>query len=124
MKLLKPQWVNHGVQCKSTNTCLLSYVLLLFNYTFLDHSIYSLDIHPDGSRLATGGIGKTGGTVIIWDMSYIRDPSKQPATNSSKQLFRIEDHEGCVNTVRWSPTGRWLATGSVDQSVIIWEKSP
>ncbi|VDN97158.1 unnamed protein product [Rodentolepis nana] len=109
MRLYKPHWVTHGIQCKSTN----SY-----------HSICSLDIHPDGSRLATGGLGKTGGTVIIWDMSYIRDPSKETNATSSKQLFRMDDHEGCVNTVRWSPTGRWLATGSVDHSVIVWEKSP
>ncbi|CAJ0966247.1 unnamed protein product [Ranitomeya imitator] len=45
MKLLKPTWVNHNGK-----------------------PIFSVDIHPDGTKFATGGQGQDSGKVVIWNM--------------------------------------------------------
>ena len=55
--------------------------------------IYTLDIHPDGRRLATGGLTDGGGLIILWDMSPIRDPKKEPQT-TSKVLYQMNNHQG------------------------------
>ncbi|XP_055333717.1 autophagy-related protein 16-1-like isoform X2 [Paramacrobiotus metropolitanus] len=34
---------------------------------------------------------------------------------------KIDAHEGEVNAVRWSPTGRYFATGGADRKVKLWE---
>lgn len=34
---------------------------------------------------------------------------------------KLEGHRGCVNTVCFSPSGELLASGSDDQSVMIWD---
>ena len=49
MKLLKPEWVSHD-----------------------GSPIFSVAIHPDGSRFATGGQGKDSGVVVIWNMAPVR----------------------------------------------------
>lgn len=36
---------------------------------------------------------------------------------------KLEDHKQEVYNVKWSPNGRYLATGHVDQSLIIWDAS-
>ena len=37
--------------------------------------------------------------------------------------FQMDHHLGCVNVVRWSGDGRWLASGGDDKLVMIWQKS-
>lgn len=32
-------------------------------------------------------------------------------------MYKLEDHEGCVNCLNFSPNGRWLASGSDDLKV-------
>ncbi|VDM19131.1 unnamed protein product [Hydatigera taeniaeformis] len=107
MRLLKPHWVTHGSISKKD-------VLL--------RPIYTLDIHPDGKRLATGGLTDGGGLIILWDMSIIRDPNKQ-SQSASKMLYQMNNHQACVNCVRWSPTGRWLASGGMDRVIMLWVKT-
>ncbi|VDP99150.1 unnamed protein product, partial [Trichobilharzia regenti] len=85
--------------------------------------IYSLDIHPDGSRLATGGVIDTCGVVILWNMAPIRDPSLESDENSCLKLFQMDSHQACVNCVRWSPTGRWLASAGMDKVIMLWSKT-
>ena len=49
MKILKPAWVNHD-----------------------GHPIFSIDIHPDGSRFVIGGQGAgDSGRVVIWNMGPV-----------------------------------------------------
>lgn len=107
MRLLKPHWVTHGKTSKTG--------------PFL-RPIYTLDIHPDGKRLATGGLTDGGGLIILWDMSLIRDPSLEKSS-TSQRLFQMDNHQACVNCVRWSPTGRWLASGGMDRVVMVWVKT-
>ncbi|CDS35985.1 protein hira [Echinococcus multilocularis] len=107
MRLLKPHWVSHGSVSKKD-------VLL--------RPIYTLDIHPDGKRLATGGLTDGGGLIILWDMSFIRDPNRE-SQSVSKMLYQMNNHQACVNCVRWSPTGRWLASGGMDRVIMLWVKT-
>ena len=98
MKLLKPNWISHDGK-----------------------PVFSLDIHPDGSRFATGGQGEDSGRVIIWNMAPIRSASDETNRDVPKMLCEMSNHLGCVNCVRWSVDGRWLASGGDDTIVMIWQ---
>ena len=37
-----------------------------------------------------------------------------------KESKTLDEHSDCVNSVCWSPDGRYLASGSVDNDIIIW----
>ncbi|KAF5402274.1 putative WD-repeat protein [Paragonimus heterotremus] len=108
MKLLKPVWVSHGSLSKDNS---------------LGRPIYSLDMHPDGTRLATGGLIDTCGVVILWNMAPIRNPKLETNVNIPRKLFQMDSHQACVNCVRWSPTGRWLASAGMDKVVMLWKKT-
>ncbi|THD28144.1 Protein HIRA [Fasciola hepatica] len=108
MRLLKPLWVTHGSLSKDQN---------------IDRPIYSLDIHPDGSRLATGGVIDTCGVVILWNMVPIRNPSLEMDASTPRKLFQMDSHQACVNCVRWSPSGRWLASAGMDKVIMIWTRT-
>ena len=58
--------------------------------------VLSLDIQP-----ATGGQREDSG----WNMV----PEMNP--DVPKMLCEMSNHLGCVNCVRWSVDGRWLASG-------------
>ncbi|CAH8580872.1 unnamed protein product [Heterobilharzia americana] len=108
MRLLKPAWVSHGYLSKDKA---------------VGRPIYSLDIHPDGSRLATGGVIDTCGVVVLWSMAPIRDPTLEFDENSCLKLFQMDSHQACVNCVRWSPSGRWLASAGMDKVIMLWSKT-
>lgn len=97
MKLLKPNWVSHD-----------------------GNPIFSVAIHPDGSRFATGGQGKDSGVVVIWNMAPVRSAADEENPDIPKILCEMTNHLGCVNCVRWSVDGKWLASGGDDSIVMIW----
>ncbi|RWS15627.1 Protein HIRA-like protein [Dinothrombium tinctorium] len=97
MKLLKPSWVNHD-----------------------GNPIFSVDIHPDGSRFATGGQGVDSGRVIIWNMAPVLSEAEEQKDNVPKLLCQMDNHLACVNCVRWSSNGKYLASGGDDKVVFIW----
>ena len=98
MRVIKPNWVNHDGQ-----------------------DIFSVDVHPDGSRFATGGQGKDSGKIVIWNMGLITNKSKENDENSPRILCQMDHHIACVNIVRWSNNGMFLASGSDDKLVMIWQ---
>ncbi|XP_034936574.1 protein HIRA homolog [Chelonus insularis] len=97
MKLIKPIWVTHEA----------------------NHPIFSIDIHPDGKRFATGGQGGDSGKVVIWNMEPVVNETVQLNKNVPKMLCQLDNHLACVNCVRWSPSGL-LASGGDDKVVMIW----
>ena len=102
MQLLKPSWIAVEGQ-----------------------PIFSLDIHPDGTRFATGGQGVDAGRISIWNMRPIlsaKDEAEDEAT-VPKLLTQMDHHLGCVNCLRWSNSGTYLASGGDDKLVMIWKKS-
>lgn len=37
-----------------------------------------------------------------------------------KQVAILKGHDGAINTLTWSPDGRFIATGSDDATVMVW----
>ncbi|XP_073943568.1 histone cell cycle regulator-like protein [Choristoneura fumiferana] len=97
MKLLKPSWVNHD-----------------------DKPIFSVDIHPTGKRFATGGQGGDSGRVVVWNLNSVLYENVELDPNVPKMLCQMDNHLACVNCVRWSNAGRYLASGGDDRLVMVW----
>lgn len=97
MKLLKPCWVHHQKK-----------------------PIFSIDIHPDGSRFATGGQGDDSGKIVVWNFAPVKSQEDEMSSSTPKVLCEMTNHLGCVNCVRWEPSGKWLASGGDDALIMIW----
>ncbi|GFN92811.1 protein hira [Plakobranchus ocellatus] len=100
MRVVKPGWVSHDGK-----------------------PIFSLDIHPDGSRFVTGGQGDDYGKIVIWNMAPVRDETVEADDKVPKILCQMDHHYACVNCVRWSHDGKSLASGGDDKLVMIWQTS-
>ncbi|XP_012671317.1 protein HIRA [Clupea harengus] len=100
MKLLKPSWVSHNGK-----------------------PIFSVDIHPDGTKFATGGQGEDSGKVVIWNMSPVLREEDEKSENIPKMLCQMDNHLACVNCVRWSNNGLYLASGGDDKLVMVWKRA-
>lgn len=61
-------------------------------------------LSPDGSLLASA----QDRFVKLWDV------------NKGQERETLEGHKGMIRTMAFSPDGRWLATGSQDQTVRFW----
>ncbi|PFH50533.1 hypothetical protein AMATHDRAFT_144901 [Amanita thiersii Skay4041] len=108
MHFTKPAWVVHKDSSKSdANAKRLS--------------IFSVHVHPDGSRIATGGLDAK---IRIWSTKPILHRSSELSGKPPKSLCTLHMHTGPVLTVRWAHSGRWLASGSDDAIVMIWDLDP
>ncbi len=56
-------------------------------------------------------------------MAPITSQDHEINENIPKILCQMEYHLGCVNTVRWSNNGQYLASGSDDKLCMIWQFS-
>ncbi|KAL4905821.1 hypothetical protein BDW74DRAFT_152069 [Aspergillus multicolor] len=95
MHIIKPTWLTHGGERKA-------------------FEVYSCDVSPDGSRLVTAA---GDGYVRIWSTEAIcgSEDSSKP-----KQLASMSNHSGTIHTVRFSPNGKYLASGADDKVVCIY----
>lgn len=84
--------------------------------------IFSIDVHPDGSKFATGGQGNDSGRVVIWNMLPVLSEEAELDKNCPKILCQLDQHIACVNCVRWSANGLMLASGGDDKLVMVWKK--
>ncbi|XP_068152297.1 protein HIRA homolog [Drosophila tropicalis] len=100
MRLLKPGWVHHD-----------------------DKPIFSVDIHQDCTKFATGGQGIDSGRVVIWNLKPVLSEKDENDASVPKMLCQMDQHLACVNCVRWSQNGLLLASGSDDKLIMIWRKS-
>lgn len=101
MRFQKPSWLSHSGEKK-------------------DHEVYSCDVSPDGSRLATAA---GDGHVRIWSTDAILNASN-PAYTQPKQLASLSYHSGTVHSVRFSSNGRYLASGADDKIVCVYTLEP
>lgn len=74
-------------------------------------TVESLAFHPDGRRLACGGIdwlatGGSDGAVCLWD---VQQPDKVALFDRGTQCLAFH------------PSGRWLAAASLGETVNIWD---
>ncbi|KAK4141094.1 protein HIR1 [Dichotomopilus funicola] len=98
MFILKPSWLRHSGEQK-------------------DFEVYSCHISPDGSRLATAG---GDGHVRVWSTEAIFD-SENPDSSKPRQLCHMSHHLGTIHSVRFSPNGRYLASGADDRVICIYQ---
>eukprot|EP00073_Rattus_norvegicus_P051295 XP_017453679.1 PREDICTED: protein HIRA-like isoform X3 [Rattus norvegicus] len=85
--------------------------------------IFSVDIHPDGTKFATGGQGQDSGKVVIWNMSPVLQEDDEKDENIPKMLCQMDNHLACVNCVRWSNSGMYLASGGDDKLIMVWKRA-
>lgn len=100
MRLVKPGWVHHD-----------------------DKPIFSVDVHQDCTKFATGGQGNDSGRVVIWNMKPVLSEKDENDATVPKMLCQMDQHLACVNCVRWSQNGLLLASGSDDKLIMIWRKA-
>lgn len=82
--------------------------------------IFSIDIQPGGLRFATGGGDHK---VRIWNMKSVGKDSENDQS-TQRLLATLRDHFGSVNCVRWAKHGRYVASGSDDQVILVHERKP
>jgi phosphoribosylaminoimidazole (AIR) synthetase len=83
----------HPLNKKSTNERkLVKMQLLKPSWVSADgHALMSVDIHPDGTRFATGGQGTDScGRVCIWNMKPVIDPKAAKDESVSKLLTQVQ----------------------------------
>lgn len=84
--------------------------------------IFSVDVHPDGTKLATGGHGNDSGRVVIWNMKPVLTEAASRDPGCARILCQLDQHAACVNCVRWSGNGVLLASGGDDKVVMVWKR--
>lgn len=82
-----------------------------------------MDIHPDGTKFATGGQGSDSGRVVVWNIAPIINEKEERDKSVPKVLCQMDNHLACVNSVRWSISGQCLASGGDDKTVMIWKRA-
>lgn len=87
------------------------------HYTFDENPgpIYAVAISPNGRMVASGGADRSrrgntesGGLIRIWDLQ-------------TKDLRPILRYNATVSTIAFSPNSRWIAGGSRDGTVRVWD---
>ncbi|KAK7418789.1 HIR complex subunit [Neonectria magnoliae] len=103
MHLIKPSWLSHSGEQK-------------------DFEVYSCHVSPDGKRLATAG---GDGHVRIWSTESVYN-ANNPDYNKPRQLCHMSHHLGTIHSVRFSPNGRYLASGADDKIICVYhlDKGP
>ena len=88
MRVVKPSWVAHPDETRPSKP---------------DLTIFSLDVHPDNSRLATGGLDSL---VRIWSTVPILHDQAQDDVRCPKLLSTLSAHTGALHLslVRLDPT--------------------
>ena len=127
MKFTKPDWVTHKgeligfVSVASLYSCVDILDTIMGKDVSKRQSIFSVHVHPDGSRVATGGLDAK---VRIWSTKPILSHASELSGKPPKSLSTLTMHTGPVLVVRWAHSGRWLASGSDDSIVMIWDLDP
>ena len=83
--------------------------------------VWSVAFSSDGETLAAGG---KDGFVYLWDIKDLTNP--RPPERLSHRLEGMkstDDDEGSreIHSIAFSPDGRWLAAGSRDHSILLWD---
>ncbi|XP_057657909.1 uncharacterized protein LOC130894897 [Diorhabda carinulata] len=78
--------------------------------------VLSVDIHPISNviyKLASGG---GDSHILLWNMCLCENGSVKQEVVSD-----LTRHQRSVNSVRWSPSGNYLASADDDANIIVWQ---
>lgn len=64
---------------------------------------------------------ETDGHVRIWSTEAILGAAGENPPAIPRQLCHMSYHSGTIHTVRFSPNGRWLASGADDKIICIYQ---
>ena len=103
--------------------CLLNCYYYFFILYFTEKPIFSIDVHQECLKFATGGQGADSGRVVIWNLMPVLSEKAELDEAVPKMLCQMDNHLACVNCVRWSQSGLMLASCSDDKLVMIWMQS-
>lgn len=67
-----------------------------------------------------GFVRVTDGYVRIWSTESIYNTGNPEFASKPKQLASMSNHSGTIHTVRFSPNGRYLASGADDKIVCVY----
>ncbi|KAI1856032.1 hypothetical protein JX265_011929 [Neoarthrinium moseri] len=98
MRIIKPSWLSHRGEHK-------------------DFEVYSCHVSPDGKRLATAG---GDGHVRVWSTESVYNAHDR-SYSKPRQLCHMSHHLGTIHSVRFSPNGRYLASGADDKIICIYQ---
>ena len=101
MYFIRTDWLTHGGEKK-------------------DFEVYSCHVSPDGQRLVTAA---GDGYVRIWSTAAIF-AANDADYNEPRQLASMSHHSGTIHTVRFSSSGKYLASGADDKIVCIYVLDP
>jgi len=73
-----------------------------------DNEYTCCEVHPDGRIFATGTQGQNN-SVLVWDIS------------ERQQAHSFEGHTDAVTSISFSDNGYYMASGSKDGSVRVWD---
>ncbi len=69
----------------------------------------------DGTWLASGGSGREGGELFVWE---VQRGERHPAWGAGNSAF--VGHPGVVSAVTWAPSGQLLVSGGSDDRLRWW----
>uniref|UniRef100_H0ZE08 Protein HIRA n=1 Tax=Taeniopygia guttata TaxID=59729 RepID=H0ZE08_TAEGU len=67
--------------------------------------------------------GQDSGKVVIWNMAPVLKEEDEKNENIPKMLCQMDNHLACVNCVRWSNNGVYLASGGDDKLIMVWKRA-
>lgn len=85
-------------------------------FTAHSEAVTSVDFSADGRRLSTAGADRT---VRIWNVAELLGTGGGESSAPPRPLLTLRGQPGPVRSVRFSPDGQWLITGSADNAARI-----